>query len=322
MAQWAVPDARAKEAGFKFPVKCAIGTDCWLLNYVDNDPSNDWHDFEGKKRTYDGHRGLDIAIQNLEQMQKGVAVLAAADGNVIAVRDGVPDMNALINTRQDLEDIGCGNRVAIRHQNGVITDYCHMKQGSILVKKNDRIAAGQKIGEIGLSGLTEFPHLHFGIMNHHLFFDPFTGQPQYQGKKPFHPLWQKDVMQRLQKSDRHLYNAGVSDSIPDWISIRGPENTKTDFSARTGVLILWADLIHVKKNDILEFSISGPDKQLFLKKQMIIHKPNVKKLLYTGKRIPSEGFQAGLYEGTIQFIRSSKAIKEIQPLRFTVYPHP
>ncbi len=308
---------RGKEFILELPVDCIVGEDCWLINYVDNDPSEAWQDFSGENRTYDGHRGTDIAVRNIEHMQNGVAVLAAADGRVVAVRDGVPDVNALINRQPDLKKIACGNRVAILHANSYITDYCHMKQNSILVKKGDRVTAGQKIGKIGLSGLTEFPHLHFGLMRQNTFLDPFTGQHRYQGKKPFHSLWEPQVMKRFQNTVRILYNAGISDKIPDWVSIRGPK--KTNFTSHAELLIVWADLIHAKKNDILEFLILGPDNKPFLNKQMIIDEPHVKKYLFAGKKPPIGGYPKGSYKGVVKFSRPFTHIKNSQAVEFSIF---
>ncbi len=59
-----------------------------------------------------------------------------------------------------------GNLVVIKHENmGEIfaTMYVHLKNGSILVKPGDHVSAGQKIAEIGSSGKTGGPHLHFEV---------------------------------------------------------------------------------------------------------------------------------------------------------------
>lgn len=59
-----------------------------------------------------------------------------------------------------------GNVVVIKHEDmGEIfaTAYEHLKNGSITVKPGDRVTAGQKIAEIGSSGHTGGPHLHFEV---------------------------------------------------------------------------------------------------------------------------------------------------------------
>ncbi|MEM3369767.1 MAG: M23 family metallopeptidase [Candidatus Micrarchaeia archaeon] len=59
-----------------------------------------------------------------------------------------------------------GNVVAIRHEDMgeiFITLYMHLKNGSIVVKPGERVSAGQKIAEVGSSGRTGGPHLHFEV---------------------------------------------------------------------------------------------------------------------------------------------------------------
>src|SRR3546814_9430952 len=41
--------------------------------------------------SYDGHRGIDIRLPTLVEMRRGVAVVAAAAGEVLIARDGQPD---------------------------------------------------------------------------------------------------------------------------------------------------------------------------------------------------------------------------------------
>ncbi len=51
----------------------------------------------------------------------------------------------------------------IDHDGGWQTQYCHMKKGSIRVREGDAGAVGTPLGEVGLSGMTEFPHVHFTV---------------------------------------------------------------------------------------------------------------------------------------------------------------
>jgi len=54
-----------------------------------------------------------------------------------------------------------GKYIIISHSNGYKTLYGHMNSYS--VKQGDRVARGRKIGEVGNTGYSTGPHLHFGI---------------------------------------------------------------------------------------------------------------------------------------------------------------
>jgi len=133
----------------QFPVKCELNKDCWISEYPDVDASNDWHDYTGGKRTTNAHLGTDILIKDLDEMEKGVPVLAAANGVVTATRDGVNDINVKEIGTNTVDKIGCGNAAVISLGNGWTNIYCHMRKGSVTVKKGDNVSAGQRLGYVG-----------------------------------------------------------------------------------------------------------------------------------------------------------------------------
>lgn len=56
---------------------------------------------------------------------------------------------------------GYGNKVEVRHWDGTVSWYAHMS--SISVKVGDKVAPGQKLGEVGNTGHSTGPHLHLEI---------------------------------------------------------------------------------------------------------------------------------------------------------------
>jgi len=55
-----------------------------------------------------------------------------------------------------------GRQVKVRHTNGTVTSYSHMSM--FAVSAGDKVAAGDKVGEIGMTGNTTGPHLHFEVL--------------------------------------------------------------------------------------------------------------------------------------------------------------
>jgi len=102
----------------------------------------------------------------------GKEVLAPAAGVVTYARDDVADNPSTGN--QDMEKLLAlpdppwgvgGNCVVIDHGNGEWSFLAHMKRGSVKVKKGDRVVQGQVVGQLGNSGATTGPHLHYHLMD-------------------------------------------------------------------------------------------------------------------------------------------------------------
>lgn len=90
------------------------------------------------------HSGLDLAAPD------GTEIMAAADGTV---------------TRASYTDSGGGIIVIEHHIDGqtVATAYIHMWQTGIHVIVGQQVTAGQHIGDVGSSGHSTGPHLHFEV---------------------------------------------------------------------------------------------------------------------------------------------------------------
>lgn len=87
-----------------------------------------------------GHSGTDYAAD------MGTPVLSANNGRVVLTH---PDM------------FYSGATILIDHGYGVYTSYSHLSK--IDVKQGQVVQAGDKIGEVGMSGRATGPHLHFGL---------------------------------------------------------------------------------------------------------------------------------------------------------------
>ena len=59
---------------------------------------------------------------------------------------------------------GYGNSIDVRHPNGFVSRYGHMRGFAAGVKAGSRVSMGQTIGYVGMTGLTTGPHLHFEIL--------------------------------------------------------------------------------------------------------------------------------------------------------------
>ncbi|HTL59940.1 MAG TPA: M23 family metallopeptidase [Candidatus Limnocylindrales bacterium] len=91
------------------------------------------------------------------QMPEGTAVRAARGGIIVRVKDdsttGGPSM--------DYDRFN--NYILIRHEDGTLAHYCHLKKGGAVVKVGQQVAAGELIAHSGNTGFSSGPHLHFSV---------------------------------------------------------------------------------------------------------------------------------------------------------------
>lgn len=56
------------------------------------------------------------------------------------------------------------NFISIMHDNNEWSRYDHLRFNSSIVREGQKVKQGQKIAEVGMTGYTYIPHLHFQIL--------------------------------------------------------------------------------------------------------------------------------------------------------------
>ena len=92
----------------------------------------------------------------------GQPVFAAAAGKVVSAVDQYDD-NPINKPLKDSPKEG--NNVVIDHGNGEFSMYAHLKRGTVKVKTGDEVKPGQQIAEVGNSGNSPVPHLHYHMQD-------------------------------------------------------------------------------------------------------------------------------------------------------------
>lgn len=89
----------------------------------------------------------------------GVPVLAPGEGTVTAVEGSLPDNPVHVaNTEQPW-----GNWIMITHDTGTVSLLAHLRAGSIRLLPGQRVTRGQEIAQVGNSGRSPEPHLHYQL---------------------------------------------------------------------------------------------------------------------------------------------------------------
>ncbi|HJU72853.1 MAG TPA: peptidoglycan DD-metalloendopeptidase family protein [Gemmatimonadaceae bacterium] len=77
---------------------------------------------------------------------------------------------------------GYGNAIDVRHANGYVSRYGHLRSFAKGISRGDRVGIGQTIGYVGHTGLATAPHLHFEILVAGRQRDPRLALQRVEGK--------------------------------------------------------------------------------------------------------------------------------------------
>lgn len=297
---------------FAFPVDCTLNKDCWTINYVDVDSHDkSARDFTCASKTYEGHKGTDFAIRSRIEMEQGVNVLAARDGKVLRLRDGEDDLPKTEEEYQSIrnQNKDCGNGVIIDHTNGLQTYYCHLKKDSIKVAIGDEVKKGDVIAQIGQSGFSEFPHLHFTVIWEGGQIDPFTGHMKDDGCGKFKDnLWEDDIAYEPYA----IFDGGFSNTVPNFVEIAKGQIHPKSLSTSGQAFVYWAGFYHAVEGDKITLTIRDPDGQIFAQREQVLEKGRKRpSYYYTGRKLENHTLKKGTYTGTITYEKKGHPPKAV-----------
>uniref|UniRef100_I2Q7Q1 Metalloendopeptidase-like membrane protein n=1 Tax=Desulfovibrio sp. U5L TaxID=596152 RepID=I2Q7Q1_9BACT len=293
------------------PIDCRIGQDCFIQNYVDLAPGKDYCDAFGGALSYDKHKGVDFRV-SFEQMQAGVAVKAAAPGVVRGMRDGVADISIRQGGLEAVKGRECGNGVVLVHPDGTQTQYCHMRQGSLRVQAGQQVGTGQELGLVGLSGETEFPHLHFQVLVNGQYVSPFTGQPMESGCAATvkHPLWTDPALQSMPYVPSGALDAGFGIEQPDINTVFVGGKKTERLTGDSPQLLFWAGFWGVHKDDVVTLRITTPTGEVWTMEPQVMPRNKAQILPFFGKR-RSQAWPAGTYTGEAVLTRQGTVVASL-----------
>ena len=299
--------ASAQDITLRLPVACEVGRSCFIQKYVDHDPSPVMRDYQCGALGEDGHDGTDIRLPSMVEQRAGVDVVAAADGKVANTREGVPDTFVTEQTREQISQIGCGNAVVIDHGQGWRTAYCHMAKGSLTVRSGREVKAGEKIGQIGLSGLTEFPHLHFTVLKDGKRVDPFAYEAPEKSCGGGKSLWEASLQRTLAYQAGTVLNKGFASGPVTMEAIESGAAGQDLPTTKSPALVAFIRAIALKAGDVQTLTLFDPDgKPLAQNKAPALDRDKIQWMAFAGVKQPQGGFRPGLYRAIYRVERDGK----------------
>ena len=118
------------------------------------------------RRISSGFGGRRHPVLGIFRRHQGTDYAASSGTQVRSIGDGVV-IGAGVRG-------GYGNVIDVRHPNGIVTRYGHLRGFARGVRAGTRVAMGQTIGYVGMTGLATGPHLHFEVLVNGVARNPRT----------------------------------------------------------------------------------------------------------------------------------------------------
>jgi len=304
--------AQGLPAPLQVPVRCQPGRDCFVQKHVDQQVGPGRRDYRCGTLTTEEHDGVDIRLRTLADLQRGVDVIAAAPGTVLRVRDGEPDVS--VRDRAGSAERMAGNGVVISHGNGWETQYSHLRGGSIAVRAGQRVAAGQKLGLVGLSGNTEYPHLHFTVRRGGEAVDPFTARPRgaacaSSGGSFGNGLWSAAANRALAYTPTAVLAVGFSAGPADAAAARAGRYDRIVIG-RQDPMVVWADSFGAVPGDVQVFTVLGPGGARLSRSEVPVARGGLSWFGFSGKGPGPSGWAPGRYRGSYELLRGGALVSK------------
>ncbi|MEO1206896.1 MAG: M23 family metallopeptidase [Pseudomonadota bacterium] len=316
------PAHGAERIELSSPVDCVVGENCHIQSYVDLQAGPGAVDHRCGSATYDGHKGVDFRVRSAADAAEGVRVLAAAPGVVKGLRDGMRDRLIAPDGRDKSLVAGreCGNGVVIDHGGGWETQYCHLKRGSVVVAKGDRVERGAALGEVGYSGAASFAHLHLSVRAKGAVVDPFSGKqvatavscPADQALVPAAQsnrggLWRADFADKLGYTSGAVIDVGFAGG---GLNKRDLEYLRSfpKPGKQSTALVFFARAINMRAGDRLTLTLEGPDGFSVVSRGDPMDRNRALWLSFAGKKLRADSWPSGAYVGEAKVMRGGDVV--------------
>jgi hypothetical protein len=196
-------------------------------------------------------------------------------------------------------------RMLKKYGNGWQTLYCHMKRGSVVVESGDMVQAGDPLGQVGLSGLTNHPHIHLGVLRDGEIVDPF--QPGAIdgtcGTEAGDGLW----LDAPDYDRAGLFTAGFSNGVPEFDAVKSGA-ARISEATPDMPLVIYGYVFYAQPGDLLELWASDTAGTEIFRTEIPLDAPQAQLFRAFGRKAPKAGWTPGAYRGYVRLSRDGRVI--------------
>ena len=178
------------------------------------------------------------------------------------------------------------------------------------MKSGERVAAGTALGNVGMSGNAEFPHLHFIIRQGGQAVDPFAYRARPGQCSGGQSLWTASAGLARSYREGEVVNAGFATGpmTMDAAQQRG-EDQQPRPTRESPALIAFVQSIGLEAGDVQSLTIAAPDGSLFSENRTDpLDRDKAQWITFAGKKRRAAPWAAGRYSARYQLIRGSAVV--------------
>jgi len=178
------------------------------------------------------------------------------------------------------------------------------------VKVGDTVTAGQPIARVGLSGDTEFPHLHVTVRHEGQTVDPFApDMSQPNSCRPQTSLWTAAALRQMAYRSGVVLNAGFAPGPVKMDDVEGGGIHPP--TAQSPYLVAYARAIELEAGDEVELTLLGADGHaLATNRSPPLDNDKAQWLNILGRKRPAAGWPHGVYRAEYRVWRKGAAVIE------------
>jgi murein DD-endopeptidase MepM/ murein hydrolase activator NlpD len=170
------------------------------------------------------------------------------------------------------------------------------------------VASGQQIGQVGLSGKTEFPHLHLTVRHGDQVVDPFAFGVSKGECGAGASLWSAEVQALLTYRERAVLNAGFAPQ-PVTMDLIEAGKTTNPVDEDISVMVAFVRTIGLKVGDSQRLLIRAPDHLIIADHSVpALDRNKAQTLIFVGARRLPAGWMQGTYTASYMVTQELRVV--------------
>jgi murein DD-endopeptidase MepM/ murein hydrolase activator NlpD len=166
---------------------------------------------------------------------------------------------------------------------------------------------------IGLSGMTEYPHLHFTVRHRGKIADPFASGAPSGACSGGEVLWESAAREHLAYRERAILNTGFAAGAVTMEAIEEEKIERISSADDTGAIVAFVRSIGLKSGDKQSLQLRAPSGRVIAGNQaQPLDRNKAQSMLFAGKKRPSSGWDRGIYKATYLVERADQVVLQQQ----------